>query len=158
VRRGWWWSVDQSEATKGADQIQISPPCPNTGSPAMQRLPLRLSRLRIARLPLARTTADHETSILLLLRHSSDLSRARHMRSPPSPSTSTEPPSRIPKDFDTTQPNIVVEEATTANVTATETEGGPGSQSGKEEVLFERSPSWWIKWVWVIIGMDVIWS
>ncbi|KAG8689111.1 hypothetical protein FRC08_011118 [Ceratobasidium sp. 394] len=79
------------------------------------------------------------------------------MRSQPSPTTSTEPPSRIPKTLESTPVDTIAREATKATATATQTEGA-GSQSEKEEILYERSPSWWIKWVWVLIGMDIIWS
>ncbi|KAG9119758.1 hypothetical protein FRC07_005058 [Ceratobasidium sp. 392] len=78
------------------------------------------------------------------------------MRSQPSPTTSTEPPSRIPKNLDSTPVSAIVEDATKEAVAATQAE--EDSRSGKEEILYERSPSWWIKWVWVLIGMDIIWS
>ncbi|KAG9096868.1 hypothetical protein FS749_007555 [Ceratobasidium sp. UAMH 11750] len=105
-------------------------------------------------------TAQREgtVAVLFLLRRSSDLSRARHMRSQPSPTTSTEPPSRIPKTSESTPVDTIAREATKATATATQAENDTGSQSEKEEILYERSPSWWIKWVWVLIGMDIIWS
>lgn len=134
--------------------------------PRMQRLVA--SSLRLSRLPLAAnnvgTTLRNEKSavVLLLLRHSSDsksdLSRARLMKSPPSPTMSTEPPSRIPKEINAVQADTIVEEATKAAVTETQAESGSSSGTGKEEILYDRSPSWWIKWVWVLIGMDIIWS
>ncbi|KAG8690358.1 hypothetical protein FRC11_012154 [Ceratobasidium sp. 423] len=94
-----------------------------------------------------------------ILRHSSEsksgLSRARLMKSQPSPTTSTEPATRVPKPINAAQPDVVLDEATratlTSNLDAT-------SQPGGEEVLYERTPSWWIKWVWILIGMDIVWS
>lgn len=82
------------------------------------------------------------------------------MKSPPSPTTSTEPPTRIHKEINAAQADVVVDGATKAAATAQKAHGqsGSNSQSGREEVLYERIPSWWIKWVWVIIGMDIIWS
>ncbi|KAG8780483.1 hypothetical protein FRC12_022976 [Ceratobasidium sp. 428] len=122
----------------------------------MQRLPTRLSKLVLSRVTV-RTTTNSSVAVLFLLRRSSDLSRGRHMRSQPSPTTSTEPPSRIPKTLDTASVNTIVDDAAKEAVAATQAEQA-GSESQKEEVLYERSPSWWIKWVWVLIGMDIIWS
>lgn len=80
------------------------------------------------------------------------------MRSLPTPTTSTEPPSRIPKDINAVQANTIIEEATKTAVTEAEAESGSSSGTAKEEILYERNPSWWIKWVWVLVGMDIIWS
>lgn len=111
-------------------------------------------------MPSARTN-EKSAALFLFLRHSSgsksDLSRARLMRSPPSPTTSTEPPSRIPKEINAAQADTIIEDAAKATVAA-QAGGGSSSGPGKEEVLYERSPSWWIKWVWILVGMDVIWS
>ncbi|CAE6384254.1 unnamed protein product [Rhizoctonia solani] len=94
-----------------------------------------------------------------ILRHSSEsksgLGRTRLMKSQPSPTTSTEPSVRIPKPINTVQPDVVLDQATKATLTS-----NPDAtfQSGGEEVLYERTPSWWIKWVWILIGMDIVWS
>ncbi|CAE6458325.1 unnamed protein product [Rhizoctonia solani] len=94
-----------------------------------------------------------------ILRHSSEsksgLSRARLMKSPPSPTTSTEPATRIPKPINAAQPDVVLDEATRTTLTSNP---DATSQPGEEEVLYERTPSWWIKWVWILIGMDIVWS
>ncbi|QRV84124.1 hypothetical protein RhiJN_12140 [Ceratobasidium sp. AG-Ba] len=122
----------------------------------MQRLATaRLSGLGLSKYA-ARTT--NSLAVVVLVRRASDLSRARHMRSPPTPTTSTEPPSRIPKTSDGTHLNSAADNAARETIAAAQPSDEPGSQTGKEEILYERSPSWWIKWVWVLIGMDIIWS
>ncbi|KAF8756594.1 hypothetical protein RHS01_04332 [Rhizoctonia solani] len=95
-----------------------------------------------------------------ILRHyssesKSGLGRTRLMKSQPSPTTSTEPPTRIPKPISHVQPDAVLDEATKANLAS-----NPNAtfQSNEEEVLYERTPTWWIKWVWILIGMDIVWS
>ncbi|ELU42116.1 hypothetical protein AG1IA_03849 [Rhizoctonia solani AG-1 IA] len=88
-----------------------------------------------------------------ILRHyssesKSGLGRTRLMKSQPSPTTSTEPPTRIPKPISHVQPDAVLDEATKANLAS-----NPNAtfQSNEEEVLYERTPTWWIKWVWILI-------
>ncbi|KAF8740546.1 hypothetical protein RHS02_04449, partial [Rhizoctonia solani] len=95
-----------------------------------------------------------------ILRHyssesKSGLGRTRLMKSQPSPTTSTEPPTRIPKPISHVQPDAVLDEAAKTNLAS-----NPNAtfQSNEEEVLYERTPTWWIKWVWILIGMDIVWS
>jgi hypothetical protein len=80
------------------------------------------------------------------------------MKSHPSPTTSTEPPTRIPKEINAAQADVIVNEATKTTITGTGVQADSNSQSDGEEILYERKPSWWIKWVWVLIGMDIVWS
>ncbi|KDN43879.1 hypothetical protein RSAG8_05872, partial [Rhizoctonia solani AG-8 WAC10335] len=60
------------------------------------------------------------------------------MKSQPSPTTSTEPPTRIPKPINAVQPDVVLDQATKATLTS-----NPDAtvQSGGEEVLYERTPN-----------------
>ncbi|KAG9091448.1 hypothetical protein FRC06_000558, partial [Ceratobasidium sp. 370] len=99
----------------------------------MQRLPTRLSRLVLSG-STARTAQRENSVAVVLLRHSSDLSRAKHMRSQPSPTTSTEPPSRVPKDLESAQVDTIIREAAKATATATQAEDDTGSRSEKEEI------------------------
>lgn len=164
VRQGSGGRVDESEGDqKGPRQIQIAgtsgSPHQSYPTPCMQRL--ATSSLR---LPLSRPNFRPENPKLILLtilRHSSEsksgLSRSRLMKSQPSPTTSTEAPTRIPKATNAAQADVFVGEATKTTLAATQVQHGSPSQSS-EEILYERKPSWWIKWVWVLIGMDIIWS
>jgi len=101
------------------------------------------------------------------------------MRTPPSPSTSTTPPVRVPVDvLNSTQiPNLTAKAKEVAasqlagtEVLAAAAEAAKGvseethrtrKERGKEDpedVLYDRSPPWYIRWMWVLIGVDVLWT
>ncbi|CAE6341651.1 unnamed protein product [Rhizoctonia solani] len=119
-----------------------------------------MQRLLIRTIPRPNEKINSALVFQTILRHyssesKSGLARTRLMKSQPSPTTSTEPPTRIPKPINHVQPDAVLDEATKVNLASNP---GATSQSDGEEVLYERTPTWWIKWVWILIGMDIVWS